>query len=200
MITASWWLIYKVAHLPSLSNLFQEQPVVIDKTAVIVTNIKALAQLVTISAYDEIVVDSTIMASGKLKGLAALYPALSPMVGSNQKIALIGKTTTNVGLNMQKVKEEDIVVIKDSLHITLPPAEVLEVILNPKDVEIFDEQGEWSNTAITNLKNKITYLAAENAKSLGLLAQSEKKAKEILTSFFKATGYNKISFSFQTNK
>jgi hypothetical protein len=195
---AGWWLLSRLTNLPSLSNIFKQQEVVIDKTAVLVTNIKALAQLVTITAYNEIVVDSTSNGNGAVNGLAALYPALAPALQSGEKkIVLIGKTTTHVGLDLQKINVADVRLVKDSLHITLPPAEVLDVILNPSDLEIFDEKGSWSTAAIANLKNKIAYIAVQNAKSLGLLAQSEAKAKDVLASFFKAAGYSKIGFSFK---
>ena len=195
---AVFWFLSQLSRLPSLSNLFKEQKVQIDKTAVIVTNIKALAQLVTISAYDEIVVDSTSNISNGLRGFAALYPSWAPAILSGeQRLVLIGKTTTHVGIDLQKLRPEDVYVQKDSLHIVLPAAQVLEVILNPSDLSFFEERGTWSNEAISQLKNKITYLAAANAKSLGLLAQSETKAKELLTTFFKALGYNKIGFSFR---
>lgn len=196
---AAWWLFSRLAGLPTFSDLFTAKKVEIDKTTIVITNIKALAQLVTISAYDEIVVDSTVNSSDGLHGFAALYPALAPAIFSaDKKLVLIGKTTTHVGLDLQKLGTNDLQIISDSIHLTLPPAQVLEVILNPADVEVFEERGKWTNDAIVHLKNKITYLAAANAKSLGLLAQSETKAKEILTAFFKGLGYKKVGFSFNT--
>ncbi|MEO6070637.1 MAG: DUF4230 domain-containing protein [Chitinophagaceae bacterium] len=201
IIMAGWWLLSRISSIPSFGTLFNEKETTIDNTAVIITNIKSLSQLITISAYDEIVVDSTRNASNRATGFAALYPALAPAIlTKEQKIVLIGKTTTHVGIDLQQLTPGDVTVIKDSIHLRLPPAAVLDVILNPSDLEIFDEKGEWSNEALAKLNIKIKYIAAENAKSIGLLGHAEAKAKSILVTFFNAFGYKKIGFSFQQNR
>ncbi len=100
---------------------------------------------------------------------------------------------------MQQLRDTDISGTKDSIHIILPAAQILDVIVNPSDVEVFIEEGAWDNTAITNLKNRMRYLALSDAMSRGLLAQSERKAMDILTNFFKAAGYNKVVIQFRGN-
>jgi hypothetical protein len=44
--------------IPSLSNLFKSKPVTIDNTPVLVKEVKNIAQLMTMSSYDEVVVDT----------------------------------------------------------------------------------------------------------------------------------------------
>jgi len=100
---------------------------------------------------------------------------------------------------MQQLRDADISGTKDSIHIILPAAQILDVIVNPSDVEVFIEEGPWDNIAVTNLKNKIRYLAISDAMSRGLLAQSERKAVDVLTNFFKAAGYQKVVVQFRGN-
>jgi len=190
------WLFTKFKVLPSLNNIFKPKPVLIENTPVVVKQIQAIAQLITISAYEELVADTTVIDTKSID-----IPLLPPIQLSAipRKLVIIGKSTTNIGIDMQQLRDSDISGTKDSIHIILPAAQVLDVIINPSDVEVFIEEGTWDNTAVTNLKNKIRYLAVADAMSRGLLAQSEKKAIDVLTNFFKTAGYNKVVIQFRGN-
>ena len=114
------------------------------------------------------------------------------------RLVVIGKVTVHVGIDMQQLDSSDISGTKDSLHVLMPPAEILDAIINPSGVEVFIEEGEWNSQAIANLKNKIQNIAIADAQSRGLLAQAQNKAKQILTDFFKAAGYKKVTIDFKT--
>jgi hypothetical protein len=103
----------------------------------------------------------------------------------------------HVGINLQALNAGDISGTKDSLHLLLPPAEVLDAIINPSDVEVFIEEGDWNSQAVANLKNKIRSIAIINAQSRGLFAQSQNKAEEIMRDFFIAAGYRKVVIDFK---
>lgn len=201
LVFITGWLLYKFHFFSSFTNLFQQQQITIDKTAVLVKDIKSLAQLITISAYDEIVVDSTatpVSGEGFSKFFTPLgLPRMSP---EEKKVVIIGKVTTYAGINLQKIKANALYTKGDSIHIILPPAQILDVILNPSDVELFIEKGDWDNTSITNLKNKIKYIAAETARSKGLLLQSEQKGKEVLKAFFRSAGFQKVAVDIEYDR
>ena len=196
VIAIAYWLFTKYNALPSFSDLFKPKPVTIENTPVVVKQIQAIAQLVTISAYQELVADTTVTDTRIIN--IPLLPAI-PLSGPTRKLVIIGKSTVNIGINMQQLRDNDLSGTKDSIHIVLAPAQILDAIVNPSDVEIFIETGVWDNTAVTNLKNKIRYLAINDAMSRGLLAQSENKAVDVLTNFFKAAGYNKVVIQFRGN-
>src|SRR3954454_21824927 len=191
------WLFTKYKVLPSLNDIFKLKPVLIENTPVVVKQIQAIAQLVTISAYEELVADTTVIDTKSID-----LPLLPPIQLSTlpRKLVIIGKSTTNIGIDMQQLRDTDISGTKDSIHIILPAAQILDVIINPSDVEVFIEEGTWDNRAVTNLKNKIRYLAVSDAMSRGLLAQSEKKAVDVLTNFFKAAGYQQVVIQFRGNR
>jgi len=190
------WLFTTYKVLPSLTNIFKPKPVLIENTPIVVKQIQAIAQLVTISAYEELVADTTVIDTKSIN-----IPLLPPIQLSTlpRKLVIIGKSTTNIGIDMQQLRNNDISGTKDSIHIILPAAQILDVIINPSDVEVFIEEGTWDNTAVTKLKSKIRYLAVADAMSRGLLAQSERKAVDVLTNFFKAAGYNKVVIQFRGN-
>lgn len=182
--------------LPSFRNLLQSKPVVIENTPVVVKQIKAIAQLITISAYEELVADSSVTQTRTIH--LPLLPDIE-LSGTTRKLVLIGKVTTHIGIDMQQLTDADISGTPDSIHIILPAAQILDAIINPSDVEVFIEQGEWENTAVASLKNKMRYLAQSNAISKGLLAQSEQKAIEVVSNFFKAAGYRQVVIQFRSS-
>jgi hypothetical protein len=188
VVVGGWWLLSKMNLLPSLGELLEPKAVQIDETATIVKDIQPLAQLVTVSAYNEIVVDSVVNLPG-VTVIQPLMPLIVPQISSlNKAIVIIGKTVAHVGVDLQKITAADIRLSSDTVYLTLPPAQVLDVILNPSDVEIFIEKGKWSPETITGLKNRISALAVEQVVRNGLIEQSQRKAAEILTRFFEATG------------
>jgi Protein of unknown function (DUF4230) len=196
VVAVAYWLFTKYEALPSFSNLFKPKSVIIENTPVVVKQIQAIAQLVTISAYEELVADTSVTDTKTIN--LPLLPAIE-LPAPTRKLVIIGKSTTNIGINMQQLRDDDISGTKDSIHIILPAAQILDAIVNPSDVEVFIEEGTWDNTAVANLVNKIRYLAISDAMCRGLLAQSEKKAVDVLTNFFKAAGYNKVVIQFRGN-
>lgn len=186
------WGFFQLKKLPSLSHLFTPEKLVIENSPVIVRQVRSLAQLVTVSMYDEVVADTMHTEVQKF------HLPLLPAVSSLNRLVVIGKVTVHVGIDMQQLQEGDISGTNDSLHIKLPPAQVLDAIVNPSGVEVFIEEGDWSSAAVARLKTKIQYLAIADAQSRGLLAQSESKAKEVLANFFMAAGYKKVEIGFKT--
>lgn len=195
-VALSAWLFISIKSLPSLADLFTAKPIAIQNTPVVVKQIQALAQLVTVSMYEEIVVDSNVNNSKSID--VPLLPSIT-FYNDENTLVMIGKVTAQVGIDMQAMSNSDISGTTDSIHILLPPAQVLDAIINPSDVNIFIEKGVWDNAAIVALKNKIKTLAVADAQSRGLLPQSENKALQILTDFFTAAGYKKVIIQFRQN-
>lgn len=198
LVVAGWWLLSKADVVPSIGDLFKQQHVTIEETATLVTEIKALAQLVTVSAYDELVADSTRSLLPRAFQVPMVFPPVvlpRNMVG-NRILVLVGKTTTHVGLNLERLKPEHINTVGDSIHILLPRAQVLDVVLNPSGVDVFIEEGAWSQQAIATLKNQMRQEATRKAVAKGLLQQAEAKATRLFTQLLTAAGYKKVTIAF----
>ncbi|MBD0285066.1 MAG: DUF4230 domain-containing protein [Flavisolibacter sp.] len=197
LFIAGWWLLGQLRIVPSFTHFFKEQPVYIDRTAVMIKDVRSLAQLITVSAYDEVVVDTSLYPLPPAKVPALIGPIVAPVNEALSKhLVLIGKVVSHTGIDMGSLQADAIHITGDSVHIALPPAHVLDVIINPSGVDVFIEKGSWDNAAINQLKNKIRRIAAYNVQRRGLLQQSENKAEEVLTRFFKAAGFKKVSISF----
>ena len=59
MVAVFVWTIITIKNMPSLSTWFSPEKVVIENSPVVIRQIQALAQLITVSMYDEIVADTS---------------------------------------------------------------------------------------------------------------------------------------------
>lgn len=170
----------------TMSSLFKSQPVVIDETPVLIKQINDLAQLVTISFYDEIVMDSS-----KPKNLPS-FPGLRPVP---DHIVLLAKGTVLAGIDLKKLDSGKVFVLKDSVNIELPPAGILNTIINPSNFEVFDEEGNWSANQVLQIKqrmiNKIRQRAIEN----NALSKADARAREVLERFLRSAGFRQVTFN-----
>lgn len=197
-ITVGWWLLARVNAIPSLPDLFNQQPVTIEQSDVWVQEIKALSQLVTVSAYDELVADTMRSLLPEAMRVPSVFPpvVLPRYILGERRLVLVGKTTTHVGINLEGFSPASIQVINDSINLKLPRASVLDVILNPSGVDVFIEEGEWKPEAVAALKNKLRNSAARKVVEKGLLQKAEAKAQTVFTTFFKAAGFTKVAIEF----
>ncbi|MEO6453178.1 MAG: DUF4230 domain-containing protein [Ginsengibacter sp.] len=179
------FLLQKIHWLPSFSNLFKSKPLIIDDTPVLVKEIHNLSQLITISMYDEVVI-----ASSKPKHLPS-FPGLRPVP---DKIVIIGKGRVLAGVDLTKMKKINVEVLKDSISIYLPPAQIFSTIVNPSDFETFDEVGKWSYDEITEIKKKIRIKITTRALQNQILSKAYQRCKLILENFLRSLGYKKIYF------
>jgi len=178
--------------IPSLSDIFSSKPVVIDNTPVLIKEINELSQLTTVTAYDEVVADSFRV------GKNALLPGLFPIPGvlplSMDRIVLVGKGKVTAGIDLKKIKEEDIYIKKDSVSLRLPAAEVFDAILNPADFTTFAEDGDWTPEAVTQVKIKAREKMIRRALQQGLLSKADAKGKQLMENFLSGVGFSKIHF------
>ncbi len=192
LFIATWWLLGKLDILPSIGKLFTPKKVEIDQTPLVIQQIKPLSQLVTITAYTEVTADSTVKTTMG-EQLRDLFNPFKLGVTTTRELIVVGKVVVHAGVDLQKLTPQDLFISRDSVSINLPPAEILDAILNPSGTDIFLEEGTWENTAIVGMKNKIRSKAVEEVKSRGVLYQAEERAREVLLHFFTAAGFKKVN-------
>jgi hypothetical protein len=192
LLVVAWWLFRRLDIIPSFSKIFSPKEVVIDQTPLVIQQIRPLAQLATITAYTEVAADTTAPTSAGDR-LKDIFNPFSLQVATTRKLVVVGKITVHAGVNLQKLRPEAIYANGDSVSIQLPPAEILDVILNPSGTEVFVEEGRWENVAVSNLKTTLQNKAVADLKSRGVLFQAEERAREVLTAFFLAAGYRKVN-------
>ena len=189
------FLFQKINWLPSFKNIFKSQPVVIDETPIIIKEINTLSQLITVIFTDEVVMDTARIGNG----LPSLLPlsvgtVLTPSV---DKLVIIGRGKVIAGTNLKKINEGDIEVTGDSIHVTLPTAQILQTIVNPSGFETFIEEGTWSDAAVTSLKIKIRNKITKQALDQQILRQANDRSLNIIKVFLQNTGFKKIGITIE---
>jgi len=184
------FLFQKINWLPSFKNIFKSQPVVIDETPIIIEEIKSLAELMTIVYTDEVAMDT----AKPSFGMPSIVPLSigSILTPSIDKLVIIGRGKVVAGTDLKKLQQSDLVVSGDSISVELPPAEILETIVNPSGFETFIETGTWSEAAVTSLKVEIRNAITERAIEQNILQQANDRSLNIIKVFLTNTGFKKI--------
>ena len=189
------FLFQKINWLPSFKNIFKSQPVVIDEAPIIIKEINTLSQLITVTFTDEVVMDTAKISNG--------MPSLLPLsIGtvvtpSVDKLVMIGRGKVIAGTDLKKIREADVEVAGDSIHVTLPTAEILQTIVNPSGFETFIEEGTWSDAAATLLKIKIRNKITKQALDQQILKQANDRSLNIIKVFLQNTGFKKIGITIK---
>lgn len=192
LLMAAWWVMGKMDILPSFGKIFAPKEVVIDQTPILIQQIRPLAQLVTITAYTEVTAD-TVAKTSIGERLRDVFNPFSIKVKMNRELVIVGNVVVQAGVNLQKLTPQQLFISGDSISLQLPPAEILDVILNPSATDIFLEEGKWDNAAVINLKQKIGAKAVADVRARGVLLQAEERAREVLLNFFLAAGFTKVN-------
>lgn len=154
----------------------------------LVKEVKNIAELMTMSSYDEVVVDST-------KSLNTVFPGLlsAKVISKPTQLVIIAKGRIIAGTDLNELKEESVFIKGDSVSLLLPPAKVLDAIVNPSQFEIFIEETGWNEKEVNNLKVKARDLIVSRSIQQGLLKKADVKARQIMENFLRSAGFKKIS-------
>jgi hypothetical protein len=197
MLLGIYWFLAKMDWVPSLGKLFGSAPVLIEETPVLITEIKQMAELMTIESSDEVVVSRIrqVKAGSPKKLLEWLSPA--PLIQS-ERLVLITKGKVFAGTDLNQLGSGSIFIAGDSVSITIPAARMLDIIVNPSGTEVFIEEGSWSqeetNQLIATAKEKLGQRATEK----GILKKADEQALIILRNFLQLQGFKRIRVATQT--
>jgi hypothetical protein len=188
-------LVQRTTLFPSFKNVFKPNPVVVDERPLLVTQVKNIAQLMTVEAYNEVVVDSTRYPMGIPPQVFRRMPLNPLQFLSAAQLVLIVRGKVIAGVDLKSFDRNNIRVHGDSLFIQLPHAAVFEVITNPSDVETFIEKGDWDAAAATTLKIRARNQLVLQAIAQGALRQADAKARQLVYTFFMNAGYKYVVVS-----
>lgn len=185
---------FKTGWINSLKNIFKEQPVVIDETPILIKEINELAQLCTITIYDEVVVDSVVIKpKSAVEMILPDFSRFSGLPVTGKRIVIIGKGKVIAGTDLKKLQPQHFFIDKDSISLTLPATEILDAIINPSGFETFDEVGEWSGEAVTAVKLKARNRMIERAMQQKILEKAGQRSITLMENFLRGAGFKKIT-------
>lgn len=192
-VALAFLLLRNVTIFPSLKSLFRAKAVTIEETPVIIKEIKSLAQLMTVTYSDEVVM------SESKKGVG--FPSLVTtgigvvMVPAMDRLVIIGRGKVIAGVDLERLTNNDIRVVEDSISVRLPPASLLQTIINPSGFETFIEDGEWAENEIIALKNKMQQEIARRAIEQRVLDVAGERSQNILRTLLENLGYKKVTLT-----
>ena len=160
----------------------------------VVTKIRKIAELNTYTYVDQVVVKDQVTTQEISKHL---FGSGVDTVDVNHEYVYLVKGIVRAGYDFSKMKDGDIKASNDTLWITLPPVEFLDVISNPSDVNVFYEEKTdiWSYDELQNKKVEARKKIEQNAIERGVLQRAEDAGKEKVTNLFKAFGFNVVEIT-----
>ena len=158
----------------------------IDKTAAVVEQVRRMGELSSAGFYEELVLtDRDDSYLGELRRLDGVR-----RIAGSGDFVIICKGRVRAGFDLAKMKPSDFSVSGDTLRVTLPPVEVLDVIINPTNYEHFSGHRTHEETVgiILQAKQRLRLDAIQ----AGVLDQAEASGVASLQRLFSSLGYKQV--------
>jgi hypothetical protein len=168
-----------------VSNLLNPTPTIIPDPVTYINEVRALARLETIQYSVEKVI------TGETGG--GTFQALF-----GDKILFVGHGTVIAGIDMDKLRPEDMRYENGVLTVRLPPAEIFIAALNNEKSYVYDRDTGVLTKPDINLETLVRQRAEQEilkgALEDGILEQAQVNAEAYLLKFFSALGYPNTIF------
>jgi hypothetical protein len=168
----------KIGILPSLPSLFHKGAAKIEETPVIIQQVKNIAQLFTQTFYDEYVYDTGVIRT--------------PPFNANKRLIFIAKGEVIAGFDLSELNEKSILRHDKSIVVKLPPARVLDVVINPSGFETFIEEGNITFEESKKFHEDARRIFERNARQKGILKNSAEQGRQMLEKFFRLLGFETV--------
>jgi len=168
----------KLGLLPSLPALFHGGKPQIEETPIIIQQVKNIAQMFTQTFYDEYVYDTGLMRT--------------PPFNVNKRLIFIAKGEVISGFDLSELSENSITRSGKSIVVKLPPARILEVIINPSGFETFIEQGDITFEETKKYHEDARRIFERNAREKGILKNSAEQGRQMLEKFLRLLGFESV--------
>jgi len=170
-----------------VSKLINPTPTIIPDPVTYINEIRALARLETIQYSVSQVVSHEVNQE---------HPLSTYLFGTKLLVQIHGSVIA--GIDMEKIQPGDMRLQDGVLYVNLPPAEILAVTLDTKQMEVYTvQEGIFvdidPNYVIQSLgvgQDRIMSVALDD----GILVQAQKNAETYLLRFFNALGYKIVLF------
>lgn len=160
----------------------------LDSTALKVENIKKIAEISTVNYQDELVVDTieyykdlTEQVATNVTNLKDLENWKYSVRGSaiKRRLTIIVGGEVRFGFNLKDDRFQ-VKSTKDSIFIQLPEPKILNVLIVPSSVSVFQEHGVWHDNARVKLQRKADKEFRNRARNLNLEERSKAQIELLL--------------------
>jgi hypothetical protein len=183
----AWFILGRLDILPGIDDLFTKKQLKIDETPILVKEIRGLAEMATVTSFDEVVVDSVFADPAGI-----LLRSITGFGDGYNRLVLVVSGKVVAGTDLSALTDSSFYVFKDSVRLTLPGAKVLQVTVNPSDVSTFKEEGKWSTDAFEKVKIKAREKMRDRAMQQGIIGRADKRSVAIMERFLSQAGFKKV--------
>jgi hypothetical protein len=168
-----------------VSRLLHPTPTILPDPLTIIDEVQALARLETI----RYTVEKVITAETNQGALAALF---------GDRLLFVAHGYVIAGIDMQKIKAEDLRLDGNVLNVRLPAAEVLVASLDNEKSYVYDRRTGLLTHGDPTLETQVRQVAEQEilkaAIEDGILDTASTNAQTYLRWFFETLGYKQINF------
>ena len=180
-------VLFLVLHL----GVRRQRTLAIEQTETLVDQVRRIGELSSAGYYEELVLtdrDESYLAEVKRA------TGLNRLTG-NDDFVIICKGRVRAGYDFTKMGPDDFSVSGDTLRLTLPPVEILDVVINPTDYELFAGHRTHEETVGLVLQAKQRLRA--DAIRAGIFDQAELSAESALRRLLASMGYREVVLTFR---
>jgi hypothetical protein len=168
-----------------VAQLLHPTPTIIPDPVTYITEIRSLARLETIQYSVEKVITAEVGQG-----------ALDFLIGDRLLLVAHGKVIA--GIDMSKIKPEDMRLENGVLYVTLPPAEIFIATLDNDKTYVYDRDTGVLKRPAVDLETRARQVAEveirKAAEQDGILELAQQNAETYLAKFFAALGYENTIF------
>src|SRR5437016_1603188 len=156
-------------------------------TAVVLTQVQTLSELVTV----KYVMEKVQVLTDPPTGLRSLLP-------DESKVVLIAHGIVKAGLELNRVKPEDVQVSGKRIVVRLPPARITDVYLDDKRTQVLERDTGFLRPFNKDLEQTARQNAVDDigraARTAGILKDADERARAQLTNLFRQMGFEQVEF------
>jgi len=175
-----------------------KETIKIDQTPNVVTEIKKISEFTAACYYEDLVLKET-KTNKKVDNKAgkAVAKIFKKDALITDELVVVVNGSVRAGFNLQKMEDTDVVVKDDTLVVALPKVEILDVIVNPSDYEIYMEDGNWTQQQVNNVVIRAKEKIKKDAVDAGLLKKANDAGIKKFTELFKSFGYKEVKINIK---
>ncbi len=168
-----------------VSDLLHPTPTVIPDPVTYISEVRSLARLETIQYSVEKVITAEVGQG-----------ALDFLIGD--KLLLVAHGKVIAGIDMSKLKPEDLRLENGVLYVTLPPSEIFIATLDNEKTYVYERETGILKRPTVDLETTARQVAEDEirkaAEEDGILELAQQNAETYLAKFFSALGYDNTIF------
>jgi hypothetical protein len=116
----------------------------------------------------------------------------TPLLSVNKRLIFIAKGEVISGFDLSELSEKSIIRRDKSIVVKLPPARILDVVINPSGYETFIEEGEITFEESKKFHEDARRIFDRNAREKGILKNSAEQGRQMLEKFFRLLGFESV--------